>query len=82
MSILMALALILLSEFAALAFENGFTDSTHVQPSYLGAWLLVGVLLQFVTDAVLLTLYRGTRIREPNSTAGSSEAPRSSEPSD
>lgn len=80
-SILVALTLILLSEFAALAFKNGFTDSTHVQPSYLGAWLLVGVLLQFVTDAVLLTLYRGTRISEAVP-AGSSEAPRSSEPSD
>ena len=40
-----------------------------------------GVLLQFVTDAVLLTLYRGTRISEAVP-AGSSEAPRSSEPSD
>jgi hypothetical protein len=80
-SIVVALALVLLSEFAALAFKNGFTDSTHVQPSYLAAWLLVGVLLQFVTDAVLLTLYRGTRLSEA-SPAGSSAAPRSSEPSD
>ena len=37
-----------------------------------------GVLLQFVTDAVLLTLYRGTRLSEAVP-AGSSEAPRSSE---
>jgi hypothetical protein len=73
-SIVAALALVLVSELAALAFKNGFTDSTHVQPSYLAAWLLVGVLLQFVTDVVLLTLYRGTRLSEA-APSGSSAAP-------
>ncbi len=80
-SILLALTLIMLSELAALAFKNGFTDSSHVQPSYLAAWLLVGVLLQFVTDVVLLTVYRGTRLSEAVP-AGSSAASRPSEPSD
>ena len=42
------------------AFKSGFTDSTHVQPLYLVAWLLAGTLSIFLADAVLLTLYRTT----------------------
>lgn len=61
-SIVAAIALLFVAELFALAFSRGFTDSTHVQPPYLASWLLVGVLLAFVTDVVLLTLYRATRI--------------------
>jgi hypothetical protein len=53
------------------AFSSGFTDSTHVQPLYLVAWLLAGTLATFVTDAVLLTLYRTT----PLSAGGSGGPP-------
>jgi hypothetical protein len=59
------------------AFESGFTDSTHVQPLYLVAWLLAGTLVMFLADAVLLTLYRST----PLSAGGSAAPPEASRPS-
>ncbi len=73
------LVVLLVLLFAALtfgAFANGFTDASHVQPSYLVAWLLVGVLLDFLGDVVLLTLYRAT----PLSAAGSAGPPAASHP--
>ena len=68
--------LIFLPQLADSAFHNGFTDATHVQASYLVAWSLVGVLLQFAGDVVLLTLYRDTRLSE----AGSAGPPEASRP--
>lgn len=59
------------------AFENGFTDSTHVQPAYLVAWLLAGTLLNFLNDVVLVTLYR----RTPLSAGGSADPSEASRPS-
>jgi hypothetical protein len=59
-SIVVVVVLLLLIALTLVAFANGFTDSSHVQPSYLVAWLLVGVLLDFLSDVVLLTLYRAT----------------------
>ena len=47
-----------------------------MQPAYLVAWLLAGTLIQFVTDAVLLTLYRTT----PLSAGGSGDPPEASRP--
>ena len=44
-TILVVLVLLLLVALTLVAFSNGFTDASHVQPSYLVAWLLVGVLL-------------------------------------
>jgi hypothetical protein len=68
-SILAVLLLFIASALAYGAFTNGFTDSTHVQATYLGAWELVEALVVFVTDVVLLTLYRRTRLSEGESAA-------------
>jgi hypothetical protein len=73
--------LLFLPELAAVAFKNGFTDATHIQPTYLVAWALVGALLQFVGDVVLLTLYRATPLSAGGS-ADPSAGPRRREPSD
>jgi hypothetical protein len=73
--------LLFLPQLAAVAFKRGFTDATHVQPTYLVAWALVGVLLQFVGDVVLLTLYRSTSLSGDGS-ADPSEPSRPSAPSD
>jgi hypothetical protein len=61
-SILSAIGLLFATQIAAIAFATGFTDSTHVQPTYLVAWLLVLVLLDFASDALLITIYRDTRL--------------------
>jgi hypothetical protein len=63
------------------AFDHGFTDSTHVQPTYLVAWELALALLTFASDVLLLTLYRRTRFSAGGS-AGSPAAPPTSTPSD
>jgi hypothetical protein len=58
-SLLVTVLVLFVFALASVAFKRGFTDSTHVQPSYLVAWLLLAdVLLQFLIDVVLLTLYR------------------------
>lgn len=77
-ALLVVFGFFLLSAVVAIAFTNGFTDSTHVQPSYLLAWLLTGVLLDFASDVVLLVLYRST----PLSAAGSAGPPEASRPSE
>lgn len=75
-----ALAMVLLVFYLPLvvsaAFNSGFTDSTHVQPAYLVAWLLAGTLIQFLTDSVLITLFR----RTPLSATGSDGPPAASRP--
>jgi hypothetical protein len=63
------------------AFDSGFTDSTHVQPTYLVAWELAVALLMFLTDVLVLTLYRRTRLSAGGS-AGSRATPPTSTPSD
>jgi hypothetical protein len=80
-SILIVVALFLVSDLTGAAFLRGFKDATHVQPGYLGAWLLVGVLVDFLNDVLLLTLYRRTPLSEAGS-AGPPEATRSPEASD
>jgi hypothetical protein len=75
-SILVVVVLLVLVALTLVAFTNGFTDASHVQPSYLVAWLLVGVLLDFLSDVVLLTLYRAT----PLSAGGSGDPPAASHP--
>ncbi len=72
----MALLVFYLPLLVSAAFDSGFTDSTHVQPAYLVAWLLAGTLVQFLTDSVLITLYR----RTPVSAAGSDGPPEASRP--
>jgi hypothetical protein len=82
-SVLAVIIVLFLSLLLEIAFANGFTDSTHVQPTYLVAWELVSALFVFVTDVVLVTLYRGTRLGfSAAGSAGSAEAPSSGEPSD
>jgi hypothetical protein len=81
-SILAVLVLFIVGELAYAAFTRGFTDSTHVEPGFLVAWELVGSLIVFVTDVVLVTLYRTTRGLSAAGSAGSAEAPSSGEPSD
>jgi hypothetical protein len=80
-SILVVFTLFLVGGLAVIAFANGFTDASHVQPSYLAAWVLVSVLLDFLNDALLLPLYRATPLSEGGS-ADPSEATRSTEASD
>jgi hypothetical protein len=75
-SIFVVVALLLLVAITLVAFTNGFTDASHVQPSYLVAWLLVGVLIDFLSDVVLLTLYRAT----PLSAGGSADPSAASRP--
>jgi hypothetical protein len=72
-SIVVVIVLLLLAALTLGAFANGFTDASHVQPSYLVAWLLVGVLLDYLSDVVLLTLYRATPLNADGS-AGPAEA--------
>jgi hypothetical protein len=72
-SILSAFGLLFATQIAAIAFATGFTDSTHVQPTYLVAWLLVLVLLDFVGDALLITIYRDTQLSGDGS--GGPQAP-------
>jgi hypothetical protein len=82
-SVLALIVVLLVSVLVTAAFTHGFTDSSHVQPTYLGAWELVGALLVFVTDVVLLTLYRATRLGLSGDGSGDSpEAPSPGEPSD
>jgi drug/metabolite transporter (DMT)-like permease len=73
-SILIVVSQFLVAVLTAGAFVRGFRDATHVQPGYLGAWLLVNVLIGFVIDVLLLTLYRST----PLSEAGSGDRPEAS----
>jgi hypothetical protein len=80
-SIVVVLALLLLVLLTLIAFTNGFTDASHVQPSYLVAWLLVGVLIDFLSDVVLLTLYRATPLSAGGS-ADPSAGPHPPAPSD
>jgi len=75
-SIFVVVALLLLVAITLVAFTNGFTDASHVQPSYLVARLLVGVLIDFLSDVVLLTLYRAT----PLSAGGSADPSAASRP--
>jgi hypothetical protein len=72
-SILALIVVLLVVVLVTAAFMDGFTDSSHVQPTYLGAWELVGALLQFAIDVVLLTLYRETRLGL--SAGGSGDSP-------
>ncbi len=82
-SVLAMLVVLLVSVLVAAAFTRGFTDSSHVQPTYLGAWELVGALIVFVTDVVLITLYRGTRLGlTAGGSGGSPAGPSRGEPSD
>jgi hypothetical protein len=82
-SVLAMLIVLIVSILLAAAFTHGFTDSSHVQPTYLGAWELVGALLVFVTDVVLIALYRRTRLGlSADGSGGSPEAPSSGTPSD
>jgi hypothetical protein len=80
-SVAVVLVLLLVVALTLVAFSNGFTDSDHVQPSYLVAWLLVGVLTDFLSDVVLLTLFRATPLSAA-APADPSEAPRPPEASD
>jgi hypothetical protein len=81
-SVAVVLALLLVVALTLVAFSNGFTDSDHVQPSYLVAWLLVGVLTDFLSDVVLLTLFRATPLRgeEAVSAAAPSDPPEAPRP--
>lgn len=85
-SVVVVLALLLIVALTLVAFSNGFTDSDHVQPSYLVAWLLVGVLTDFLSDVVLLTLFRATPLGNGALSAAApddpSAAPRPPEASD
>jgi hypothetical protein len=86
-SVAVVLALLLIVALTLVAFSNGFTDSDHVQPSYLVAWLLVGVLTGFLGDVVLLTLFRATPPPDAGAIsaaapAGPPEGPRPPEASD
>jgi hypothetical protein len=57
--------LLILLDLAQVTFKGGFTDSTHVQPSYLVGWILLAdVILQFLIDVVLITLYRASGVSE------------------
>jgi hypothetical protein len=73
-SILATLVVLLVVVLVGAAFMRGFTDSSHVQPTYLGAWELVGALLQFAIDVVLITLYRATRLGLSGGGSGDSPA--------
>ena len=73
--------LLLVALLVTIAFDRGFVDSGHVQPTYLVAWALAGALLTFASDVVLVTLYRQTRFSAGGS-AGSQEASSTSTPSD
>ncbi len=46
-----------------------------MQPSYLVAWLLVGVLTDFVSDVVLLTLFRATPLGDGAISAAAPDDP-------
>lgn len=80
-SILVVFTLFVVGGLAVIAFANGFRDASHVQPSYLAAWVLVGVLLDFLNDALLVPVYRATPVSADGS-AGPPEATRSPEASD
>jgi hypothetical protein len=81
-SVLATLAVLVVLQLAWAAFVRGFHDSTHVQPTYLVAWNLVSILIVFVTDIVLLTLYRGTRGLSGGGSGASAGGPSSATPSD
>jgi hypothetical protein len=67
-SVLVFLAGLIASELAAAAFDNGFSSST-VQPTFLVAYLLVQVVIQYALDVALITIYchdpAATAIRSP-----------------
>jgi hypothetical protein len=44
-------------------FDGGFEDKRYVQPTYLGAYLLVRALVQFLADVSLITVYRSAPLR-------------------
>ncbi|MEO9174822.1 MAG: hypothetical protein ABI317_04845 [Gaiellales bacterium] len=81
-SIIATLVVLFGVQLAGVAFLRGFHDSPHVQPSYLVAWNLVGILIVFASDAVLLTVYRATRGLSAGGSAETTAAPSSEEPSD
>jgi hypothetical protein len=81
-SIIATLILLFAVQLVGVAFLQGFHDSTHVQPTYLVAWNLAGILIVFASDAVLLTVYRATRGLSAGGSAETTAVPSSEEPSD
>jgi hypothetical protein len=62
-SLFVWLIALFVAQIVAAAFAPGFDSSSHVQPTFLLAYLLAGVVQQFVLDAVLVTFYRDARRR-------------------
>lgn len=62
-SIFVWLIALFVAQIVAAAFAPGFDSSSHVQPTFLLAYLLAGVVQQFVLDTVLVTFYLDARRR-------------------
>jgi hypothetical protein len=62
-SVFVWLIALFVAQIVAAAFAPGFDSSSHVQPTFLLAYLLAGVVQQFLLDTVLVTFYLDARRR-------------------